>query len=68
VVSDTGEGMDEATRARLFEPFFTTRGESGTGLGLSVVYGIVTSWRGAINVDSRPGRGTHFTIDVPAVN
>jgi len=64
-VSDTGEGMDEATRARLFEPFFTTRGDSGTGLGLSVVYGIVTSWRGAINVDSRPGGGTRFTIDIP---
>lgn len=68
VVSDTGEGMDEATRARLFEPFFTTRGESGTGLGLSVVYGIVTSWRGAINVDSRPGRGTRFIIDIPVMD
>jgi PAS domain S-box-containing protein len=64
-VSDTGEGMDEATRARLFEPFFTTRGDSGTGLGLSVVYGIVTSWRGAIGVESRIGGGTRFTIDIP---
>ncbi|MBV9836214.1 MAG: PAS domain S-box protein [Alphaproteobacteria bacterium] len=64
-VGDTGEGMDEATRARLFEPFFTTRGDSGTGLGLSVVYGIVTSWRGAINVESRLGTGTRFTIDIP---
>ncbi|MBX3498502.1 MAG: PAS domain S-box protein [Alphaproteobacteria bacterium] len=68
IVSDTGEGMDEATRARLFEPFFTTRGESGTGLGLSVVYGIVTSWRGAIGVESRPGGGTRFTIDIPAAD
>ena len=67
-VSDTGEGMDEATRARLFEPFFTTRGESGTGLGLSVVYGIVTSWRGTISVESRPGAGTRFTIDIPAAD
>jgi PAS domain S-box-containing protein len=68
VVADTGAGMDEATRARLFEPFFTTRGDSGTGLGLSVVYGIVTSWRGAIDVDSRPGRGTRFSIDIPAAD
>jgi signal transduction histidine kinase len=68
VVSDTGKGMDEATRARLFEPFFTTRGDKGTGLGLSVVYGIVTSWRGAIDVQSRPGGGTRFTIDIPSAD
>lgn len=62
-VSDQGHGMNESTRARIFEPFFTTRpvGE-GTGLGLSVVHGMVESMGGAVLADSIPGTGTTFRV------
>jgi len=65
-VSDTGIGMDEATRRRCLEPFFTTKGTRGTGLGLAMVYGVAERHGATLDIDSEPGRGTTIRLSFAA--
>jgi PAS domain S-box-containing protein len=67
-VTDTGIGMPEAVRRRIFEPFFSTKGDAGSGLGLSMVYSIVRRHAGEIRVESEPGRGASFTLTFPVAS
>jgi len=64
-ITDTGAGMAEEVRKRIFDPFFTTKRAKGSGLGMSVAYGIVTGHGGKIDVESKKGKGTTFTVSFP---
>ena len=64
IVSDTGEGIPEELQGKIFEPYFTTR-DTGSGLGLTVVYKVVREHGGDLHMDSSPGRGTTFKISIP---
>ncbi|MGR3175673.1 MAG: response regulator [Candidatus Scalindua sp.] len=64
-ISDTGKGMSEDVKKKIFDPFFTTRRPEGSGLGLSVTYGIIKRHSGRIEVESEEGKGTTFTISIP---
>jgi len=64
-ITDTGCGMNEQTKEKIFDPFYTTKGEKGSGLGLSQVYGFVDRCAGSIKVVSEPGRGTQFAVYFP---
>ena len=66
-ISDTGSGISKEDLPRIFEPFFSTKGQKGTGLGLAVIWGIIDNHNGTINVDSEVGKGTDFTIRLPLV-
>ena len=65
-MTDTGVGMDEDTRRRCLEPFYTTKGERGTGLGLAMVYGMIQRHSAELEIDSAPGKGTTVRLNFPA--
>ena len=65
VIKDTGHGMDQETKSRIFEAYFTTKGEKGTGLGLSIVKKAIEECHGKIEVESADGKGTEFRIFLP---
>ncbi|HSP88870.1 MAG TPA: ATP-binding protein [Ignavibacteriaceae bacterium] len=64
-ISDSGCGIPKENLAKIFEPFYSTKGQKGTGLGLSVIWGIVDNHNGTIKVDSEINKGTSFTIHLP---
>jgi len=65
-VADDGRGMTEGQQKRIFDPFFTTRQkEGGTGLGMSIVHGIISGHQGSISVQSKPGKGTSVVVCLP---
>ena len=64
-IADTGQGIPADHLSRLFEPFYTTKGKNGTGLGLAVIWRIIDNHNGTINVESEPGNGTTFIIHLP---
>ncbi len=64
-IADTGSGISKEDLSKIFEPFFSTKGQKGTGLGLAVIWGIIDNHNGTINVDSELGEGTTFTIRLP---
>src|SRR5438552_14934031 len=63
-VADNGPGISEESIDKIFEPYYTTK-SNGTGLGLMIVYRVISQHRGSIHVDSRPGMGTRFVISLP---
>ncbi len=67
-ISDTGDGMSEETIKNIFDPFYTTKMAVGTGLGMSLAYGIITRHGGKIEVESEVGKGTKFTLQFPTTN
>ena len=66
IITDTGVGVSPDIRERMFDPFFTTKGEYGIGLGLAIVYGVVKQHDGSIHIESEVGKGTRFTLLLPA--
>jgi signal transduction histidine kinase len=64
-VADTGVGMTAEVRARCLDPFFTTKGDDGTGLGLAMVQGIIQRHKGSLEIESQTGKGTTFSIRLP---
>ena len=67
-MADTGKGIPPEFLPHIFDPFFSTKGDGGTGLGLSVSYGIIKNHKGDIRVESKVGVGTTFTIELPQYN
>lgn len=64
-IADTGQGIPKEDLSRIFEPFYTTKGQSGTGLGLAITWGIIDNHGGTIDVESELGKGTTFIVHLP---